>query len=56
MEEYIKISICLKIGEIHEALPDFETYFFDRGNFVFHRSWGVGRISAVKGDEIKSTL
>ncbi len=55
LEEYIKISnLSQNWRNIHEALSDFEKHIsFDRGNFVFHRSWGVGRISAVKGDEIK---
>ena len=36
---------------MHEAIADFEKHIgFDTGNYVFHRTWGIGRISASKDD------
>jgi transcription elongation factor GreA len=54
LEEYIKISnLSQSYRNVHEAIADFEKHIaFDKGNFVFHRTWGVGRISGVQGDEI----
>ncbi len=54
LDEYVQIS---NIGQnwrpVHEAIADFEKHIaFDTGNFVFHRSWGIGRIRAIAGDEI----
>ncbi|MDR2741658.1 MAG: transcription elongation factor GreA [Treponema sp.] len=54
LDKYIKIS-SLSTGprNIHEAIQDFEKHIaFDKGNFVCHRTWGVGRIVNVEGDEI----
>jgi transcription elongation factor GreA len=54
LDEYIRIS-SLAAGprNVHEAIQEFEKHIaFDKGNFVYHRTWGVGRISSVKGDEI----
>jgi len=54
LEEYVKLSnLTQSWRNVHEALSDFEKHIaFDDGNFVFHRTWGVGRIASVKGDEI----
>jgi len=54
LEEYIRLSnLTQGWRNVHEAISDFEKHIaFDDGNFVFHRTWGVGRISAVKGDDI----
>ena len=54
LEEYVRLS-NLNQGwrNVHEAISDFEKHIaFDDGNFVFHRTWGVGRIASVKGDDI----
>lgn len=54
LEEYIKVS-NLNQGwrNVHEAIEDFEKHIsFDAGNFVFHRSWGIGRIASIKNDMI----
>jgi transcription elongation factor GreA len=54
LEEYIKLS-ALASGprNVQEAISDFEKHIaFDAGNFVFHRTWGVGRIAKVEGDDI----
>ncbi len=52
LEEYIKISnLTQNWRNVHEALADFEKHIaFDTGNYVFHRTWGIGRISASKDD------
>jgi transcription elongation factor GreA len=54
LEEYIRISnLSQSWRNVHEAIQDFEKHIsFDKGNFVFHRTWGVGRIAGVQGDEI----
>ena len=54
LEEYIRVSnITQAWRPIHEAIADFEKHIsFDKGNFVFHRSWGIGRIREIKGDDI----
>jgi len=52
LEEYVKISnLTQNWRSVHEAIADFEKHIaFDTGNYVFHRSWGIGRISASKDD------
>ncbi|MDR2257512.1 MAG: transcription elongation factor GreA [Treponema sp.] len=54
LEEYIRISnLSQTYRNVHDAITDFEKHIaFDKGNFVFHRTWGVGRIAKVQGDEI----
>jgi transcription elongation factor GreA len=55
LEEYIRISnLSQSWRNVHEAITDFEKHIaFDKGNFVYHRTWGVGRIANVQGDEIR---
>lgn len=54
VEEYIKISnLSQKWRNIHEAIADFEKHIsFETNNFVFHRSWGIGKIVDIKGDNV----
>ena len=54
LEEYIRLSnLNQSWRNVHDAIADFEKHIaFDEGNFVFHRSWGVGIIRSIKGDEI----
>ncbi|MDR3276607.1 MAG: transcription elongation factor GreA [Treponema sp.] len=54
LEEYIRISnLTQSYRNVQEAIQDFEKHIaFDKGNFVFHRTWGVGRIASIQGDEI----
>jgi transcription elongation factor GreA len=54
LDEYIRISnLSQGYRNVHEAIQDFEKHIaFDMGNFVCHRTWGVGRIANVQGDEI----
>ena len=55
LEEYIKISnITQNWRSVHEAIADFEKHIsFDTGNYVFHRTWGIGRISLIEDDTFK---
>ena len=54
LDDYIRLSnITQSYRSMHEAMADFEKHIaFDAGNFVFHRTWNVGRIASVQGDEI----
>lgn len=54
LEEYIKVSnLTQKWRNIHEAIADFEKHIsFEAGSFIFHRSWGIGRIVSIKGDNV----
>ena len=38
---------------VFEAINDFEKHIaFDKGSYVFHRNWGVGRIRKLEGDAL----
>lgn len=54
LDEYIKLSnLGMSWRNVHEAISDFEKHIsFDEGNFVFHRSWGIGVISKIANDQI----
>ncbi|MCL2410123.1 MAG: transcription elongation factor GreA [Treponema sp.] len=54
LEEYIRESnLSQSYRAVHQAIADFEKQIaFDKGNFVYHRTWGVGRIASIVGDEI----
>jgi len=54
LQDYLKLSnISQSYRSLHEAMDDFEKHIvFDVGNFVFHRTWNIGRIASVKGDEV----
>ncbi|MDR1444354.1 MAG: transcription elongation factor GreA [Treponema sp.] len=54
LEDYIRVSsLAQGPRNVREAIIDFEKHIaFDRGNFVYHRTWGVGRIDKVQGDDI----
>ena len=54
LDEYVRLSnLNQSWRNVHDAIADFEKHIaFDEGNFVFHRSWGVGIIRSIKGDEI----
>jgi len=55
LEEYIRISnLSQNYRGIHQAIADFEKHIaFDKGNYVYHRTWGVGRIAGIAGDDIR---
>lgn len=54
LDEYIRVSnISQSWRPVQEAIADFEKHIaFDTGNFVFHRSWGIGRIRNIESDTI----
>ncbi|MBR5867759.1 MAG: transcription elongation factor GreA [Spirochaetaceae bacterium] len=54
LEDYIRISdLTSSWRNIFDAISNFEKHIaFDAKNFVFHRSWGVGIIRKVNGDQI----
>ena len=54
LEEYIRVSnLSQSWRNVHEAIIDFEKHIaFDKGSYVYHRTWGVGRIAGVQGDDI----
>ena len=55
LEEYVRISnLTQNYRAAGQAIADFEKHIaFDKGNFVYHRTWGVGSIASIAGDEIK---
>ena len=54
LDEYIRLSnLNQNWRNVQEAISDFEKHIsFDDGNFVCHRSWGIGRIKSIHDDEI----
>ena len=54
LDDYIRVSnLSQSYRNVHEAIIDFEKHIaFDKGNYVFHRTWGVGRIISIVGDDI----
>jgi transcription elongation factor GreA len=52
VDEYIKLSnLSMSWRNVHEAIADFEKHIsFEVGNYVFHRTWGVGKIVGAKDD------
>jgi transcription elongation factor GreA len=55
IEDYIRVSnLAQSSRSVHDAITDFEKHIaFDKGNYVFHRTWGVGRIAGIEGDDIR---
>ena len=58
LEEYIRSSnLSASYRNVFEAISDFEKHIaFDKGNFVFHRSWGVGKILKLENDTLTITF
>ena len=54
VDDYIRLSnLSQSYRNVHEAMADFEKHIsFDVGNFVYHRTWNIGRIRSIKGDDI----
>lgn len=54
LEEYIRTSnLTQNYRNVFEAINDFEKHIaFDKGNYVFHRNWGVGRIKKLDSDSL----
>jgi len=54
LEKYSASILSQSYRAVHLAIADFEKHIaFDKGNFVYHRTWGVGRIASIVGEEIK---
>ncbi|MGL1894139.1 MAG: transcription elongation factor GreA [Spirochaetaceae bacterium] len=54
LDEYIRLSNLTQTWRhVHDAISDFEKHIsFDAGNFVFHRTWDIGVIKSIDGDNI----
>ncbi len=54
IDEYIRLSnLNQNWRNVLEAIADFEKHIsFDAGSFVFHKTWGVGIIKGIRGDDI----
>jgi len=52
LEEYIKLSnLTQSWRNVHDAISDFEKHIsFDTGNYVYHRSWGIGKVIKIEDD------
>ena len=55
LENFIRSSnLGQSYRNVFEAINDFEKHIaFDKGSFVFHRNWGVGKIKKLEGDSIE---
>lgn len=53
-EEYIKASNLMPgFRNVFEAISDFEKHIaFKAGTFVWHKTWGVGKIMSIKKDTL----
>lgn len=54
LQDNLRLSnISQSYRSLHEAMDEFEKHIaFDVGNFVFHRTWNIGRISSVSSDGV----
>jgi transcription elongation factor GreA len=52
LEDYLRISnLNQSWRNVHEAIGDFEKHIaFDVGNYVYHSSWKIGKITSIKDD------
>lgn len=52
LEEYIKLSnLTQSWRNVHDAISDFEKHIsFDTGNYVYHRSWGIGKVVNIEDE------
>lgn len=52
LEEYIKLSnLTQSWRNVHDAISDFEKHIsFDTGNYVYHRSWGIGKVINIEDE------
>jgi transcription elongation factor GreA len=53
-EQFLKLSKLTNFKyPVKHAIQDFEkNIVFDKGNFVFHRAWGVGKITDIENEFI----
>jgi transcription elongation factor GreA len=54
LEDYIdKTNLTQSYRDINAAIADFEKHIsFDQGTFVFHKTWGIGRIQQILEDSL----
>lgn len=54
VDEYIRSSnLGLSVRNVFEAINDFEKHIaFAAGHWVYHRTWGTGKIVKQQGDEL----
>jgi transcription elongation factor GreA len=54
LEEYIRLSnLNQSWRNVHDAIGDFEKHIsVDAGTFVSHKTWGIGLIREIQGDNI----
>jgi transcription elongation factor GreA len=54
LENFIeKSNLTQSYRDIHTAIDEFEKHIaFDEGTFVYHKTWGIGRISELKKDNL----
>ena len=54
LEEYIRTSnLTQSYRNVFEAISSFEKHIaFDKGGYVFHRNWGVGKIESLDNDTL----
>ncbi len=54
IEAYIKATnLDQSWQNIYDAIEEFEKHIaFDKGTFVAHKSWGIGRIQDIQGDSV----
>ncbi|MGC8765275.1 MAG: transcription elongation factor GreA [Brevinematia bacterium] len=55
LEKYLKLSSISQTWKPHkDAIRIFETHIaFDKGVYVFHKTWGLGVVLEITGDKIK---
>ncbi len=53
-DEFVRMSgLTQSYRNISDAIRDFEKHIsLAAGNFVFHKTWGIGRIKGLKGENI----
>ena len=54
LEDYIeKTNLNQAYRDINTAIADFEKHIsFDQGSFVYHKTWGIGRIQQILEDSL----
>ena len=54
LDDYIRNSnLAASYRNVFEAINDFEKHIaFDKGSFIFHRSWGIGIIQKLENDTL----
>ncbi len=54
LEDYISESNLLQsYRNVEDAISYFEKHIaLDSGNFVYHKSWGIGRIKSIRGEKV----